>query len=63
MEFNVEFTLYVFDDKYLNMEFVIPRYGYGPDFSKVTNRLREKYGLLLEKSHNNIILDTRMYKV
>ena len=35
-----DFTPDVFDDTYLNMELAIPRDGDGPEFAKVTKRLR-----------------------
>ena len=62
-EADADFTPYVFDDTYLNMWLAIPRYGDGPDFAKVTNRLRDKDGIPIVISHNNPILDTRMFKV
>ena len=62
-EADADFTQYVFDDTYLNMELVIPRDGYGPDFAKVMKRLRDKDRLPIDRAHNNQILDTRMYEV
>ena len=62
-EANANFTPDVFDDTYLNLELVIPRYGDGPDFAKLTNCLRGKDGLPIGRSHNNPILDTRIYEV
>ena len=62
-EADANFTPDVFGNTYLNMELAIPRYGDGPDFSKVTKRLRDKDGLTIDRSHNNPILDTRMYEV
>ena len=53
----------VFDDKYLNMELGIPRYGDGPDFSKETKLLRDKDGLPIGRAQNNPILCIRMYEV
>ena len=53
----------VFDDTYLNMELEIPRDGDGPDFSKVTKRLKEKDGLTIGRSNNNPIPYTRMYQL
>jgi hypothetical protein len=57
------FTPDVFDDTYLNMELAIPRDGDGPEFAKVTKRLRDKDGLPIGRANNNPILDTRMYEV
>ena len=62
-EDDANFTPDVFDDTYLNMDLLIPRYGDGPDFAKVTKRLRYKYGLPIGRSHNNPILGTIMYEV
>ena len=39
-EVDVNFTPYIFDDTYLNMELAIPRYVDGPDFAKVAKCLR-----------------------
>ena len=58
-----EFTPDMFDDTYLNMELAVPRDGDGPDFAKVTRRLRDKDGKPIGKANNNPILDTRMYEV
>ena len=60
---DADFTPGVFDNTYLNTELVIPRDGYGPEFAKVTKRLREKDGLPIGRSHNNTIKYTIMYKV
>ena len=54
---------YVFDNIYLNMELVIPRDGYKPDFAKVKKRLWDKDGLLIDRPHNNTIMDSRVYEV
>ena len=45
------------------MELVIPIDGYGPDFAKLTRRLRDKDGISIGRAHNNPILDTRIYEV
>ena len=45
------------------MDLEIPRYGDGPDFSKLTKYLRDKDGLPIGRSHNNPILDKQMYEV
>jgi hypothetical protein len=50
-------------DTYLNMELAIPRDSYGPEFARVTKRLKDKDGLPNGRAHNNSILNTRMYKV
>ena len=61
-EADADFTPYAFDNISLNMELAIPRDGYRPDFSKVTNRLRDKDGSPIGRSPNNPILDIRMYE-
>ena len=40
----------------------IPRYVDGPEFAKVTNRLRDKDGLPIGRAHKNPILDTIIYE-
>ena len=62
-EADANFTPDVFDEKYLNMELAIPRDGDGHDFSKATKRLRDKDGLPISRSHNNPIMDTKMYEL
>ena len=43
------------------MELAMPRDGDGPEFAKVTKRLRDKDGLPIGKAHDNPILEARMY--
>ena len=62
-EADSDFTPDVYDDTYLNMELAIARDGDGPEFAKVTKRLRDKDGLPIGRANNNPILDTRMYQV
>ena len=57
------FTPDVCDDTYLNMELAIARDRDGPEFAKVTKRLRDKDGLPIGRANNNPMLDTRMYEV
>jgi hypothetical protein len=57
------FTPDVFGDTYLNMELAIPRDSDGPEYARVTKRLRDKDGLPIGMADNNPILDTRMYEV
>ena len=59
-EADANFTPAVFDENYLNMALVVPRYGDRPDFDKVTKCLRDKDRLSIFIAHNNPILDTRM---
>ena len=42
------------DDTYLNMELALPRDSDGPEFARVTKRLRT--------ANDNPILDTRIYE-
>jgi hypothetical protein len=62
-EADKDFTPDVFDDTYLNMELAIPRTGDGPEYARVTKRLRDKDGLPIGTANDNPILDTRMYEV
>jgi hypothetical protein len=52
-----------FDDTYLNMELAIPRDSDGPEYARVTKRLKDKNGLPIGTANNNPILDTRLYEV
>jgi hypothetical protein len=56
------FTVDVIGDTYLNMELAIPRDGDGPEYAKVTKRLRDKDELPIGVPDQNPILDTRMYE-
>jgi hypothetical protein len=60
LEADKDFTLDVFDDTYLNMELAIPRDSDGPEFARVTKRLKDKDGLPIGRANNNPILDTTM---
>jgi hypothetical protein len=56
-----EFTLEVFNDTYLNMELALPSGdGAEPAFARVLKQLRDANGL---PTHDNPILDSRMYEV
>ena len=59
---DANFTPGEFYNMYLNMELEIPRDGDGPDFVKVTKRLRDKDRLPIGRAHNNPILDTIIYE-
>ena len=50
----------VFDDTYVNMEISLPRDWEGPQFAKVTKRLRDVNGLPIGTANDNPILDTRL---
>ena len=52
-EADTDFTPDVFDGMYVNMELEIPRDRHGPNFAKVTKRLREKDRLPIGKDHKN----------
>lgn len=50
-------------DSYLNMELALDRGGENPEIAKVVKRLKDKDGRPIGTSHDNPILDTRMYEV
>ena len=58
-----DYTPEVLDDTYVNMEIALPRDGEGPEFAKVTKRLRDANGLPIGTANDNPILDTRLYEV
>ena len=58
-----ENTPEVLEDTYLNMEIAVPRDSDGPEFAKVTKRLRDSNGLPIGKANENPVLDTRVYEV
>ena len=45
------------------MELALPRYGGETTFARVTKRLKDANGLPIGTSHENPILDTRVYEV
>ena len=51
------------EDTYLNMELAMDRNSDGPEYARVTKRLRDANGLPIGLAHDNPILDTRMYEV
>jgi hypothetical protein len=53
----------VLDDTYLNMEIALPRDSDGPEFARVTKRLRDANGIPIGTAHDNPILDSRLYEV
>ena len=57
------FTPEVLDDTYLRMELALPRDDEGPEFARVTKRLRDAEGRPIGTAHDNPILDTRIYEV
>ena len=57
------FTPEVFDDTYLNMEVALPRSEPGPEFARVTKRLKDAEGRPIGTANDNPILDSRMYEV
>ena len=58
-----DYTPEVMEDTYLNMELAIPKDGDGPEFSRVTKRIRDANGLPIGCSHDNPLLYTRVYEV
>jgi hypothetical protein len=58
-----DFTPEVLEDTYLNMELVLPRDSEGPEFARVTKRLRDANGLPIGRQHENPLLDSRIYEV
>ena len=58
-----DYTPEVLDDTYVNMEIALPRDGDGPEFARVTKRLRDANGLPIGTANDNPILDTRLYEV
>ena len=58
-----EYTEETLDDTYLNMEVALPRDSDGPEYAKVTKRLRDANGLPIGTANDNPILDTRLYEV
>ena len=57
------FTPEIMDNNYMNMEVALPWNTEGPDFARVTKRLKDANGLTIGTSNENPILDTRMYEV
>ena len=41
----------------------LPRNGEGPEYARVTKRLRDKEGMPVGTANDNPILDTRVYEV
>ena len=58
-----DYTPEVTEDTYINMELVMPRDDEGPEFSRVTKRLRDANGLPIGTANDNPLLDTRIYEV
>ena len=58
-----DYTPEVLNDTYLNIEVALPRDGDGPEFAKVTKRLRDANGIPIGTANDNPLLDTRIYKV
>ena len=63
-EADQQFTLDVFDDRYLNMELALPHGDEAtPQHAKVTKRLRDANGIPISTTDANPNLDTRIYEV
>jgi hypothetical protein len=58
-----DYTPEVLEDTYVNMEIALPRDGEGPEFARVTKRLRDANGIPIGTANDNPILDTRVYEV
>ena len=58
-----DYTPEVLEDTYLNMEIALPRDDEGPEFARVTKRLRDANGIPIGTANDNPILDTRVYEV
>ena len=48
----------MFGDTYVNMEIALTRDGEGPEFARVSKRLRDANGLPIGTANDNPILDT-----
>ena len=57
------FTPEIIVDTYMNMEVSLPRDSEGPEFTRVTKRLKDANGLPIGTSNENPILYTRVYEV
>ena len=53
----------VLEDTYMDMEIVIPRYGYGPQFSKETKHLGDENDILKVRCHETAMLYTKVQEV
>ena len=58
-----DYTAETLDDTYLNVEVALPRDSDGPEYARVTKRLRDANGLPIGTANSNPILDTRLYEV
>ena len=58
-----DYTPEVMEDTYINMELALPRDGEGPEFARVTKRLRDAQGIPIGRAHDNPLLDTRIYEI
>ena len=58
-----EFTPEIFHDHYVNMEVALPRDDTGPEYARVTKRLRDANGIPIGTANDNPMLDTRLYEV
>ena len=57
------FTPEIMDYTYMNMEVALPQDTEGPDFARVTKRLKDINGLPIGTANENPILDTIVYEV
>ena len=55
---NEDYTPDFLDNTYLNMEVALPRIGQGLELARVVKRLQDKYGIPIETTNDNPILDS-----
>ena len=58
-----DYTPEITHDSYVNMEISLPRDDEGPQFARVTKRLRDANGIPIGTANDNPILDTRLFEV
>ena len=57
-----EFIPKVLEDTYINIEIALPWDGDGPEFARVTKRLRDANGIPIGTAHDNPLFDTRFMR-
>ena len=57
------YTEETLDNTYLNIEITLPRDSEGPEYAKVTKRLRDANGIPIGTANDNPILDSCLYEV
>ena len=56
------FTPEVLEVTYVHMELALPRDGENTEFFKITKHLRDEIVIILDKHHDNTLLDTLVYE-